>query len=93
MTKVDFEDIKRWVQYQRIKYLTELSNLRKRIFELEREIEETKDKKGALILKSVLFTLKENEGEYLQKIVALDTIEKKANEYLEILFPEIPTLG
>lgn len=93
MTRADFEDIKRWVQYQRIKYLTELSNLRKKIFELEKEIEETEDKKGALILKSVLFTLKENEGEYLQKLVALDTIEKKANEYLEILFPEIPTLG
>jgi predicted nucleic acid-binding Zn-ribbon protein len=93
VTKADFEDIKRWVQYQRIKYLTELSNLRKRIFELEKEIEETKDKKRALTLKSVLFTLKENEGEYLQKLAALDTIEKKANEYLEILFPEIPTLG
>jgi hypothetical protein len=89
VTKADFEDIKRWVQYQRIKYLTELSNLRKKIFELEREIKETKE----LILKSVLFAFKENEGEYLQKLVSLDTIEKKANEYIEILFPEIQTLG
>jgi len=93
VTKADFEDIKRWVKYQRIKYLTELSNLRKKIFELEREIKETKDKNKALILKSVLFAFKENEGEYLQKLVSLDTIEKKANEYIEILFPEIQTLG
>jgi predicted nucleic acid-binding Zn-ribbon protein len=93
VTKSDFEDIKKWVQYQRTRYLKELSDLRKRIFELEKEIKETKDKKRALTLKSVLFSLKENEGEYLLKIATLDMIEKKANEYSNILFPEIPTLG
>jgi predicted nucleic acid-binding Zn-ribbon protein len=93
VTKSDFEDIKKWVQYQRTRYLKELSDLRKRIFELEKEIKETKDKKRALTLKSVLFSLKENEGEYLLKISTLDMIEKKANEYSNILFPEIPTLG
>lgn len=93
MTKPELEDLKRWIQLRKFYLLGELSKIRERIFNLEAEIKKERIKKRKEVLKDILFHLKTNESQFLIKFSELNTLESRANFYLETIFPEIPTLG
>jgi len=90
MKKEDLEDIKRWAQSRKATTLAELSEIRKKIFDLEKKAKGEREKKKYEVLRSVLFTLKANESEFLKKIAFYSAIESRANYFIDLIFPEIP---